>query len=153
MIAIFRIGGTCSVTGRDLARSVPGQADSSAFVRTKRTHCRDNIWPSLVLWLQKDDAILGIAIGVLSAKSFHKNRSEKFRSLQQTLVSRLQADRALLDRRQLGQRLRQLGQRAVDCRNSGLYWYQPTARRKTCSLGLLNNIGSAPRDQLSAQVK
>ena len=38
MIAIFTIGGTCSVTGRDLARSEPRQTDSSAFVRTKRTH-------------------------------------------------------------------------------------------------------------------
>jgi hypothetical protein len=38
MIAIFTIGGTCSVTGRDLARSEPRQTDSSAIVRTKRTH-------------------------------------------------------------------------------------------------------------------
>ena len=38
MIAIFTIGGTCSVTGRDLARSLSRQADSSAFVRTKRMH-------------------------------------------------------------------------------------------------------------------
>ena len=38
MIAIFTIGGTCSVTGRDLARSEPRQTDSSAFVRTKRMH-------------------------------------------------------------------------------------------------------------------
>ncbi len=35
----FTIGETCSVTGRDLARSESRQADSSAFVRTKRTHC------------------------------------------------------------------------------------------------------------------
>jgi len=34
----FTIGETCSVTGRDLARSESRQADSSAFVRTKRTH-------------------------------------------------------------------------------------------------------------------
>ncbi len=34
----FTIGGICSVTGRDLARSESRQADSSAFVRTKRTH-------------------------------------------------------------------------------------------------------------------
>ena len=38
MIAIFTIGGTCSVTGRDLARSLSRQADSSTFVRTKRMH-------------------------------------------------------------------------------------------------------------------
>src|SRR5258707_631661 len=38
MISIFTIGVTCSVTGRDLARSEPRQTDSSAFVRTKRTH-------------------------------------------------------------------------------------------------------------------
>jgi bifunctional DNase/RNase len=37
-------------------------------------YCPDNMRPSLVLWQQKDDAILGIAIGVLSAKSFYKNR-------------------------------------------------------------------------------
>src|SRR5258706_15415953 len=35
MIAIFTIGGTCPVTGQDLARSEPRQTDSSAFVRTK----------------------------------------------------------------------------------------------------------------------
>jgi hypothetical protein len=38
VIAIFTIDGTCSVTGRDLARSEPRQTTSSAFVRTKRTH-------------------------------------------------------------------------------------------------------------------
>src|SRR5258708_34005973 len=41
MIAIFTIGGTCSFTGRDLARSLSTQARSSALLRTKRMHfCR-----------------------------------------------------------------------------------------------------------------
>jgi bifunctional DNase/RNase len=41
-------------------------------------YCPDNMRSILVLWQQKDDAILGIAIGVLSAKWFYKNRRERF---------------------------------------------------------------------------
>jgi hypothetical protein len=114
MIAILTIGGTCSVTRRDLARSEPRQTDSSAFVRTKWTHV---------------DRPPGIAVSDARCRNYPRTvASEELGLTASTVNLRVSLPQAISrsaraetrSAPQLKQQIRELGQKTAWPKNVGL---------------------------------